>query len=177
MQTVINPEGQPAAIAGMIADSNDITDVVSRFSEEASAEIPFGYGVVQGTATQGVKLPSGSGDIPVGVNVFGYNHMPGTIGDLGTTGLKPKAGLQVLRQGRIWVQLDQDVTTIAPNTDRTYLRYSANSPNLSPGRWAKAADSGHTIDLTKVGVFVSGAVAFADGTKGAVASFNFVNKP
>ena len=177
MQTSINKAGQPAAFAGMLSDNSD-NDVVSRFSAETVTEIPFGAGVQFHTVARSCKLLA-SGGVLMGVSVWGANHMPGTGGDLGTTGLKPKAGLQVLRRGRIWALVDKATTSIAAGTDRGYCRYTADGvTNPDVGAWAKADDSGKTLDATKQTQFFSGLFTAADGvTKIAELDVNFNSKP
>jgi hypothetical protein len=177
-QTTVASAGQSIGVAGQVADSGP-HDIVSKFSEEASAEMAFGLGVVQGTGANGVLLPSGSGDKFAGVNVFGFNHMPGTNGDLGTTGLKPKAGLQLMRKGRILVKLDKSVTVVSPGVDRPYLRYTADgTTNPEVGAFGVASDSGKNLDITKNGVFVSGMLTLADGTgHAAILEFDAAIKP
>lgn len=180
-QTSVSSTGQAVGVAGQLFDNAEVVDVVSGFSEEASAQIPFGVGLKQGAADQGVLNMAGSTDVVAGISVFGYNHMPanaaGTIGDLGTTGLLPKAGLQVLRKGRILALLDAGVASVAVG-DRAYVRYSANGGNTVLGAWSNATDAGHNTDMTKVGVFVSSMSTAADGTsKLAVLEVDFTNKP
>jgi hypothetical protein len=182
-QTSINAAGQPQGVAGQLADNAEVVDVVSFFSEESSAEIPFGVGVVAGSDEQGCLLPSGSGDVCVGVSVFGLSHLPansaGTSGDLGSSGLLPNAGLQVLRKGRILAYLDKSVTSITPYSDRPFLRYTADgTTNPQVGAWGKETDSGKNTDMSKCAVFVSGMFTSADGTtKCAVMEVDFTNKP
>lgn len=180
-QTSINAEGQPIGVAGQIMDNAEVQDVTSVFSEEASAQMPFGIGVVQGTDEHGVKLPSGSGDHAVGIVTWSMSHAPansaGTSGDLGSTGLLPKAGFGLMRKGRVMVQLDAGVSSVSANVDRAYLRYETDGgTNTIVGRFGTTSD-GHNLDLTKVAVFVSGVKTLADGTKGAILEVDFTSKP
>lgn len=176
-QTSVSATGQERAIAGLIADSSELNDVVSSWSEEASAEMAFGWGLVQGSAPQGALIPSGSGDTFKGVLAFSYNHAPGTYGDLGTTGIVAGGRLRLLRHGRIWVVVDKAVTSISPFIDRGWLRYTADGvTNPTPGAWGKATDSGKNLDLTKIALFVSPLVTLADGTKIAQLELSATNK-
>jgi hypothetical protein len=181
MQTSINKAGQPVAVAGMLSDNGPVKDIVSRFSEDAVNVLPFGIGVKVGSKRNAVDLPSTIADTIDGVNVFGYNHLPGLIGDLSATlgGLKQNAGLQVLRIGRIYVVVDSFLSSISANIDRTYLRAISHAGvGTVVGAFTNAADGSDTIDLTKDGVFVSGIFTSADGTtKIAEAEFNFTAKP
>lgn len=185
-QTSISSTGQAVGVAGQVFDNAEVQDLVSLFNT-GTASIPFGCGVVVDTSDasgQGCKLPSGSGDSVAGVSAYGANHQRSSStdgsgnpeGDLDGTGLKQYAGLSVMRKGRILVLLDSGVTSISPFVDRGYLRYSANGSNTQPGAWAKAADSGHTIDMTAQSVFVSPLFTAADGSsKVAVLEVDFTN--
>lgn len=178
-QTVIQKTGQPVAVAGQLSDSMDTIDVVSRFSQEASAAIQFGCAVQSGTVRSGVKNMATSNDNIEGVSVFGYNHVPGSSGDIDTTnkGLKPNAGLKILRKGRIWVLIDPSITLITPYADRPFARYSANGGNTVLGAFSNVSDGGHNTDLSRIGVFTSGLFTAADGTSLiAECEFDFTNR-
>lgn len=177
-QTSVSQSGQSVAVAGQLVDNQEGEDIVSRFSQEASAEIPFGAGVQFGTVRDGVKLLTSSGVIE-GVSVWGFNHQPGTNGDLGTTGLKPKAGLQVIRRGRVYVLLDKTISVAIVPSDRGFCRYTIDGvTNPTIGAWSNASDAGKNLDCTKQVEFLSAAFLSADGTNYiAEADVAFVNKP
>lgn len=177
MQTSVDPKGQPVAFAGLVADSDELQDVVSGFSEEPSASMAFGWGLVQGSAPQGCLIPSGSGDTFKGILAHSFMHAPGTFGDLDATGIVAGGRLRIMRHGRIWVVLDAGVSSISPYVDRGWLRYSSNGGNTIPGRWGKATDVGHNLDLTKVVQYVSPMFTLADGTKIAMVDVSATNKP
>jgi hypothetical protein len=192
-QTTVSAGGQSAGVAGQIADSLDGPDIVSGFNMEATAQMPWGIGVrVQpGSTGDGFLLPTGNTGGPqldiAGVNVFSHDHhraanadSAGNFGgDLGSTGLNPKAVLQVLRDGRIWVPVE---TNVVPG-DRAFCRGVATG-TFGQGIWsgtglvaAGAAPSFH-IDCSKQGVFRTATFTAADGsTKVAVLETDFTNKP
>lgn len=182
-QTSINKAGQPVAVAGQLSDNGEVVDLVSRINAEASAVLPFGIGAKAGTSRNGVNKPSTTADVIEGVVVFDFSHQPGATGDVDQTqtppGLKPNAKFNLLRKGRIWVPLDSTVTVITPNSDRTFLRVVSHvGVGTVVGYWTNVSDPGDTIDLTKVGVFVSGLQTSADGTTLiAEAEFDFTSKP
>lgn len=182
-QTSVPSTGQSRAIAGMIADSSSVDDIVSAWSEESSSEMPFGIGVVQGTAVQGALIPSGGGDILKGINAHGYNHASGGaagFGDLGTSGIIAGGRLRCLRHGRIWVLVDSGVTSITPFVDRGWCRHTANGAGkLVTGAWSNADDGGGAkqIDATKQVLFVSDVITAPDGTKIAEVEVNFTAAP
>lgn len=181
MQTSIPRSGQPRAIAGMIADNRSV-DLLSAFSGEASAKILFGMGLINAGTERVFKLPSGSGDIFAGIVVWDLAHQPDTGGyDLvsgASGGILPKGGFELMREGRIWVVVDGSISSITPYSDRGHLRYSTNGAGTIVGSFLNAADSGHTIDLTKAIQFVSPLITAADGvTKIAMVDVEAVNKP
>lgn len=105
-----------AAIAGQLADLSQ-ADIRSFVSEEASAEIPFGTAVVQGTAEKGALIPSAYDDIAMGVLV--HSHATEGLYDQ-TSGLDPKAELNILNRGRVWVT----AATAASIGDRGFIHYT-----------------------------------------------------
>lgn len=178
MQTVINKAGNPVAVAGQLSDNGEGVDIVSRFSEESSAELAFGTAIKPGTALRSVKKLTAITETVEGFSVWGFNHSPGSSGDLGTTGLKPKAGLQVIRKGRLYVVVDPSVTSITPYIDRAHIRAVANGGDNVIGAVNKAADGITTIDSTKQVQFVGALMLAADGvTKIAEVEVNFTNEP
>jgi hypothetical protein len=181
MQTTIPRSGQPRAIAGMIAD-NRAVDLVSAFSGEASAVIPFGFGLINAGTERVFKLPSGGGDKFAGISVWDMAHQPDTGGfDLvsgAAGGIKPKGGFELCREGRIWVVVDGSIVTITPYTDRGFLRHTANGAGTIVGSFLNAADGGNTIDLSKLVQFVSPLTTAADGvTKIALIEVEAIVKP
>src|SRR5688572_679021 len=107
-QTSMSAGGQAIGVAGQLADSGE-DDILSGFND-ASAQMPFGYGVRFSTSREGYVLATGfSNVVPVqGVNLHGYNHSKAGAadangnfaGDLGASGLLENADLSVLRKGR-----------------------------------------------------------------------------
>jgi hypothetical protein len=82
-QTTINAAGMQRGCAGDIADSDMVSDIVSSFNGEASAEIAFGTGVVYDAGdAQLVLNPSGSGDKVKGVVAVPSEHGVATHWDL-----------------------------------------------------------------------------------------------
>lgn len=181
MQTSVNKAGQPIAVAGQISDNNDVTDIVSRFSQEtsASAVIGFGLGVKPGAARDGVRILTASTEIVTGLTVLSFNHSPGATGDLDQTlgGLKPNSGLQLMKGGRMYAQIDAGVTSIAPNVDRAYVRCVSNGGNTVIGALSNASDSTNSIDCRGQILFTSNIFTAPDGTKIAEVEVDFTNKP
>lgn len=188
-QTTVSSSGQSIAVAGQLADSEDSYDIVSGFNGEAVSQIPFGFGLrVDPSANPSgdrFLLPTGfstlGGDI-AGINVFNFNHMKITgpdsagtyAGDLGPTGLMPKAGMQVIREGRIFVPVQDNVRP----GDRAYCVGIATG-GVAAGLWAGSGyGASYHIDCTRQGVFRTGTYTAADGvTKVAILEVDFTNKP
>lgn len=182
MQTSINQAGQPVGVAGQLSDNMEGMDIVSRFNQEASANIQFGIGIKPGAARDGVKLLTANTETVEGINIWGFNHEVGANGDLDQTavtgGLRPKASMQVLQRGRCYVVVDAGVSSIIPNVDRGYIRCVANGGNTVIGAFSNISDSTNSIDSTKQVIFRSNIFTAADGvTKIAEVDVDFVNKP
>lgn len=183
-QTTVSAGGQAIGVAGQIADSQE-DDVVSGFNKD-TVQIPFGYGVrVQpGSNGDAFLLPTGFSTTSevAGVSVFSFNHMKqgaadplgNFAGDMGGSGLLPNAGLQVLREGRVIVPVQDTVRA----GDRPFCLGIATG-NLSAGLWAGSGyGASYHIDCTRQGVFRSGTYTAADGsTKVAILEVDFTNKP
>lgn len=141
------------SIAGQLADLG-ISDIRSFVQAEASAEIPFGYAVVQGTLAADALLPSSSDDVFVGIVAHSNAYDPDN--DLGTTGIKPDCELNVVNKGRVWVVVGEAVAV----NDRGYVSYDANS--ATPGRIMKADVTDETLDTSAQIRFLSAADAAGD---------------
>jgi len=176
MQTSVNPIGQPVAFAGLISSAQEVLDQVSGFNAEATAGIPFGAGVIQGTGRTDAKLPATGGKMK-GIFAFSFEHAPGLYGDLDTNGaVIPKGRLNILRKGRVYVVIDQSITSIAPFSDRGYCRYGTNASDATLGAWSNASNS-NQLDATKQVVFTSDVIIADDGTKIAEIEVDFTNAP
>ena len=181
-QTSVSAIGQPVAYAGLVSSAQEVIDKVSGFSEEASAPVRFGVAVMQGTARTGALLPAGSTTptAPIkGVHSFNFEHSPGTYGDLDSTGtgVIPDGRLDVLRKGRVWVVIDQSITTIVPFSDRAYIRIAANGSNIILGAFSNVSDTSYSYDSTRQALFTSAVTTAADGTKIAEVEVDFTNRP
>lgn len=173
-QTTISRSGQPAAFAGLPADGS-IKDDVSAFNLEASLEMPFGIGV-KWSGERGALLPSAANSVMKGINLFNANHQTGVDGDLGTTGLKPKAALNIRRFGRLWLLVDVGIAvdTFTPGTTRGYCRFETDGgSNTQRGTW-RHTDDGHVVDCTSQVLFISKVILSANGVdKIALAQVDF----
>ena len=187
-QTSVSAAGQGNAIAGQLADVSEPHDVVSGVNE-ATPQIPFGYGLRDGTNERGYILATGfSGVVPVkGVALHGLNHVAagpadpnGNFqGDLGGSGLLQYASLDVLRKGPVWLPVENTIT----KGMRGWCRGVATGAQ-GVGVWAGAAydaagplGASYHVDCTKQVEFRSASITSADGTTViALADVDFLNK-
>lgn len=146
------PASLPIGFAGMKADTTE--DTVETFvSAEASAEIPFGVMVAQGTGDRDGKMPAAGTDKLVGIVLHSHDYAKDT--ELGSTGLKPKTALQILRKGKALVTVEE---AVAPG-DRAHIRYASGAGGTQKGAWRKSSVANETIDATTQCVFRSTASA------------------
>lgn len=96
------------AYAGMISDASRDSNLRSYTSEEASAEIPFGVFVGQGTNDNGMLLLAATSDGVVGLLVNSQAFARDV--EVGDTGLKPKMTAQVMTRGRAYAWVEEAVT-------------------------------------------------------------------
>jgi hypothetical protein len=147
----------------MLADDSE-NDIVTMVNAEASAEIPFGVAVSFKTSSpasdRDAVLPSTSELKVRGIVVHSHDYArtvtlaDGSVaGELGSTGLRPGAGLQVLVKGAVWVRVQQAVVPGA------YICKTANTVYTAKGQLGNADESSNTIDATKVGLYETAAAA------------------
>lgn len=154
--------GQTQAFAGMPNGLNK-NRVKPGLNEEASAEIPFGLAVKQGTADDGVKVPAAQADLIVGLHQHSHALVkdPGTgVGELGNTGLKPGAVGDIAEEGELWVLTDEAVTV----TSAVRLR----TTGADAGKFRASAVATNTVDLSDRARWAG---AYASGL--ALLKFNF----
>lgn len=149
------------AIEGALADGA-AHEVLSMVSEEATAEIPFGVAVVfnqleAGDVDNGAVVPDAIDEIVAGIVVHQNVYSVGSGGELGDTGLKPGATLNVLRKGRIWVKAED---AVVPG-DRLFVRAVAGGGEQEGALRMSQDDSTDCIDCTNCGVFLTSADAGA----------------
>lgn len=151
---------QPVAYVGMKGDAVPST-VETRINATASTEIPFGVFVVSGGSVgdPGAVLPSASTlKLVLGVVLHSHAYSKGTLGELGTAGLKPKTAMNILVKGRVWVMSE----TTAAVGDPVFVRYATGVGGTQLGAVRNATVSSEMIDLTSKGRYVT-SVASAPG--------------
>jgi hypothetical protein len=110
-------------------------------NEEASAAIPFGYAVKQGTAERKCKLPSAKTDRLIGFATYSPGYVRNT--QLADNGIQPKTYLGVTTKGGLWIMPEEDVAV----GDGVHVRVTANAGKL-PGQVGKTDDGVRTIDIS-----------------------------
>lgn len=166
-------DNPPLPYAGLAGDASEGTQIVGAFNTEASAEIPFGFVVARDNTSpydvngNGAKLPAASTDKLLGVTRHSHAFSNSPNGDLGSTGLKPGAMMDVLRLGRIWAACEDGCSP----GDRLFVRYTSAGTGKGTLRSTDAGGS-TCIDATTKGEWQTKASA------GAVAmiDIDFINK-
>lgn len=135
------------AYAGLrVVGEGDIIE--PRIQGEASAVIPYGYGVIRHTTdvTKAI-LPTTETDKVLGLVCRSHEYMDGISYDPDATppGIKPGANLNILRRGKIWV-LAEDAVTAAG--DRGWVRCTAGGAAEYVGGVTSADEGTETIDCT-----------------------------
>jgi hypothetical protein len=146
-----------AAYAGMRASNNPGDVVVPMRNNEASAEIAFGRAVKYEGSTDddGALLPTAETSKIAGIVMHRHGYTMGSAGELGDTGLKPGAILEVLRCGEIWVVCEDGC---APG-DRLWVRGVAGGDPEFLGGLNSADDGTDMVDCTAFGEWRTTAAA------------------
>jgi hypothetical protein len=157
MQTTYSATGQGRVSAGWPAD-NGPKDYLSRYNGNASAEIPFGIGVIFGSADQAVKTPGAVTDKIVGIAMGSMNYQPGGVTGqftLGSTGIVALADVNVCRKGRVYLLSEENVVP----GDRLHCRAVSGSGGTVLGKFRKSRVASETIDCTNQIVVLETATA------------------
>ena len=143
-QTAVNlTQGTP--FAGMRGDTGP-SRVHSYVNAEASAEIPFGSAVMQGTNPRDALLPNAAtGALLLGV--VESSHAFGKDALLGTTGLKPGVNMGVMVEGVIWVTVTE---AVAVGGAVRVFKTGANA-----GKFGTAASAGNTLLISSVARYLT----------------------
>lgn len=111
-------------------------------NEEASALIPFGFIVKQGTVERRAKLPSAKTDLLIGFATWSPGFSAVTqIQEVG--GILPKTFFGVTTKGALWIAPEEDVAV----TDGVHARVTTNVAKLA-GMLGKTDDGVRTIDIS-----------------------------
>lgn len=132
------------AIAGMAADAG-FSDKISRV---AAHDIGFGLGVVAVAAKDDqCDLPGTSADVFLGVSTYDAALPPaGSYNGASYAGAYVAGtATKIVRKGRIWVVVDQDVDPALA----VYVRYATNGTGkLTLGAFRVDSDSSHALQVS-----------------------------
>lgn len=142
------------AFAGMPADS--APGEIHTLSNEEVAAIPFGVAIAQGATDAGGKLPASALDRILGIALHTFAN--DNIGLVNTplVAIKPKAAINVMRDGGIKVLVEEAVL----KGDEAYVRIAdgvADVTRTQKGAFRKSTDSGTAVRLR--GAFFRNSVA------------------
>jgi hypothetical protein len=155
----------PIAYPGLKGDGS--MDVVETRVNADTDSIPFGVFVAAGGSIGdgGAVLPTGSTDKLFGPVVHSHTYARvwtdsdgNDHGELDAVGLTPKALLNVMVKGRIWVMSE----TTADVGDPVFVRYAAGVGGTQLGAVRNATVSSEMIDLTAKARYLT-SVASAPG--------------
>ena len=146
-------ESPAIGFAGQLADTSNKRSL-SKYNDEASAEMPFGIMVVKGTdEDDGVLLchtsAAVSADIMQGVVMHSHAYAKDT--ELGDDGLKSTVSLDVLTHGRIYVLPEEAVTP----GDAVRVRVVTAGAEVK-GAFRTTADSTDCVDISSFARWVRG---------------------
>jgi hypothetical protein len=142
-QTTFPTKQNPLLFEGSRATS-EAWNSMSAVSAEASAEIPFGRMVQKGATDETALALAGAAATDL-LGIVAFRHGYSKDVDLGLLGLKPKATLEIVRYGVIWVIAEDAVVA---HTTTVRVRHTVGAGAL--GRFRGAAVAGQTFLLTGV---------------------------
>lgn len=152
----------PRAFEGQLADIRE-NEVDSYTQGEASAEIPFGVAVAEGTAgTPASGIPNecinmvDANSVVAGAVV--HSHAYNRETQLGTTGIKPDQQVSVLRRGRIYMRHEGAVSKGAA----AFVRHTAGGGGSVKGVLRADADTATAV-LCRGLIFAETKASLGDG--------------
>jgi hypothetical protein len=151
------PTTPAIGVEGQLADlwTQEIGDVRTATSEEASASIAFGRCVKRGTADDSMKILTAITETILGITV--YSPLLSKPDELDAVGMTPKTVGSVLRMGRIIVTSEDAVTPASG----VFVRALVNGGNTIIGGFRGTADGVTTIDISAFAQWTSSAAAGA----------------
>lgn len=130
----------PIGFAGQLGDLDQAKYVRSHTNAEASAEMPFGIAVAQGSSDSACILLADADAKFIGVTIHSDVY---SARDMGTTGVKPKNMMNVLTKGTCYVVVEESVSV----GDVPYVRYTASGGNTQKGAFRKSDDTSKAMPL------------------------------
>jgi hypothetical protein len=146
------PSALGIGIEGALADMADY-QTTTGFQAEASAEIPMGVMLAKGSGDRSVILVAAANAKLVGILM--HDHSIAGSALTGTTGVKPKCPVSVLRKGRVYVKVEENVVAY----DRAHVRYAAGAGGTQLGAFRKSSVANETIDISAQAQYLTSASA------------------
>ena len=148
--TVSYARDTPAGYPGMIATTEPHW-ITSMVVAAASADIPFGRGVIYGTLEGTVSLPTATGKF-AGVAVADRT-VPAADGEV----FKPQTQLSVMKNGSIWVTAlvavaQGDPVYMTPTGTFTNVSNSSANQLIENAEWASVTTGSNQIARIRLGV-------------------------
>lgn len=135
MSQLTYPQGMSAAFAGMRVDNGE-ADIASKVNPLVA--IPFGLAVCAGVAPdRDVKLPTSSGEAIASVGVALSDTIECPLGGSAVPQFPVKSAVPTLRQGRVWVKVEEAVTPASA----VYIRYASGGGGTQLGSFRASADT------------------------------------
>lgn len=120
---------------GMIADTNTGSRHIVSCVNPSDA-IPVGVAVARGTDDDHVKLPTSAAEVTAARGIAVQDWLSEiTVSGVQTYPVKSAVG--VMRQGRVWVQVEEAVN----DGDDVFVRYATGAGGSQKGAFRKSADT------------------------------------
>lgn len=138
---------QLAAFAGQLYDIGP-HDIYT-YAWLGTANLPFGSAVVQDTVDNRCRLPAASSDVTsslfAGVTIATQAiENPLSVGSPLPGGYPKNSAVSVMRKGRVWVAVEEAVTTASP----VFVRFAAGTYSVL-GMFRASADTASAAQLPK----------------------------
>lgn len=143
------------ALAGNLVD-NDHASLASYINAEASAHIPFGTMMVQGTLDKDALLPNTStaAAAPKMIGIVVRSQAYERAQEIDATGLLPGVELQILKRGKVYVVSEEDVTPASAVRVRVLT-----GTGTVIGGFRTSADASKCVDISKYARYLNTATA------------------
>lgn len=162
-QTSVPALAMTVGVPGQLYQPNPEALIDSGHNEEASNAMGFGIVVGRGTEVDGYIQTAGATDAAKACGILLHSHAyakstDGTTatGDLVATGVLPDGKLNILRKGRVYVTVEQDV--VAGDTS-LHVRHTAGAGGSTLGAIRKDAVANETLSLGRTCQVIVGASA------------------
>lgn len=128
-----------------ISDADANLSLATTVAHANGEPMPAGIAVTRGTADNECRNMVDASSVVIGVTMFDHSYsQPLTIGATGEALFPPDSVIGILRDGEIWVRVEEAVT---PASD-VYVRHTASGANTQIGAFRATTDSSTAVALT-----------------------------